>query len=224
MKNHLLPAVIALAALLTACESESSYHETSFSKNSVVMYADQLRDSLLLYYTDAWTATLNDDSWCSVSPASGQTEKGAALMAAPVFFTTTSNTTGATRVTNLFIKSHQDGAITVMQLPVLNITYPYYQLSGSDITLENVKYSLDLLASATAAHVEFTVYQDDATLQSDASWISIAEPTLKAGTHRLDLPVQPNTAAEARTATLTLTSGGVACTITINQDGKATED
>lgn len=222
MKKLLILPALLLA--LAACDSENEFHQTSFDKTGVVMYADQVKDSVLLYYSDDWASTLNDASWLSVTPNSGKMEKGAMLMATPLYFTAEANTSGRVRYANLTIHSHEQGGITITQLPVLNIIFPYYQFKeGTEFTKDNLLFIGYYSGEITEGKVIFTVYRDDATLTSDQEWVTPEETSFKAGKHEVKLTLQPNPDIEMRTATLTLNSGGVSTDIIINQD-KAVED
>ena len=234
-------SLAALLLTLTACDSENEFHQTSFNKTGITMYADQPKDSIILYYTDNWKAMLNDASWLSlldvvkndqgeilsetkVSTLNGTMEQGVMLMAAPIYVTAEPNTSGRTRYTNILIHSHEGGAVTVMQLPVLNIIYPYYSFKeGTEITSDNILFISNYDAKATAGKVIFTVYRDEATLTSDQEWCVPEKSTFEAGKHEVALTLQPNTIDEERTANLTLTSGGISCTITINQSANSEE-
>ncbi len=217
MKKTLLCTLVVLTTL-ASCNSENEFHQTSFDKASVTMYADQVKDSVLLYYADDWTASLNDYSWLSVSPTSGKMEKGAMLMSTPLYFTAEPNTSGRIRLVNLTISSHEQGGLTITQLPVLNITYPYYSfIEGDEVSTDNLRYVSTYTAVATEGQVRFTVYRDGATLNSDQAWCVPELTTFDAGEYTVALTLQPNTTASQRTAQLTLTSGGVSTVITINQ-------
>ena len=240
MKKLFFP-LAALLLTLTACNSENEFHQTSFNKNGITMYADQPKDSVILYYADNWTAVLNDASWLSllevvkndqgeilsetkISTLKGTMEQGAMLMAVPIYVTAEPNTSGRTRYTNLLVHSHEEGAITVTQLPVLNITYPYYSFKeGTEFTRDNILFISEYNAKATEGKVIFTIYRDDATLTSDQEWCVPEESTFKAGKHEVAITLQPNTTGEKRTAILTLTSGGISCSITINQNADSEE-
>lgn len=234
MKKLLLP-IISMLAIFTACDSENEFHQTSFNKTSITMYADQVKDSVILFYADDWTARLNDASWLSllnvvkndngeilsedkVSTLSGIMERGAMLMATPIYVTAEPNTSGKIRFTNLLISSHEAGAITITQLPLLNIAYPNYQFrEGTEASSENVFYEGTYTDEATEGIVVFTVYRNGATLTSDQDWVTPEADTFEAGYHEVKLTLQPNTTGEKRTATLTLTSGGISVPITIIQ-------
>lgn len=240
MKKFLIPFA-ALMLTLTACDSENEFHQTSFNKNGITMYADQTKDSIILYYADDWTATLSDASWASllnvektdqgeilsetkVNTLSGTVEKGAMLMAAPIFVATEPNASGRMRYTNIIVRSYNEGAVAVTQLPVLNITFPYYSFkNGTEFSSENIQFINNYNANATAGNVVFTVYSNDATLTSDQSWCVPEETAFTAGQHEVALALQPNTTNKERTATLTLTSAGVSTAIIINQDAKTDE-
>ena len=182
------------------------------------MYADQVKDSVHIFYADAWTGILNESSWLTMTPNSGEVERGAMLMVAPIYFTAEPNTTGHVRFANLIVRSHEDGALTITQLPVLNIVYPYYQFKqGNEISSDNIEYVAYYAATATEGEIRFVVYRDDATLTSDQAWCQPERTTFEAGEYTLKLTLLPNPSTEIRTATLTLTSGGVSTPITIVQ-------
>ncbi len=240
MKKLLFPALL-LVLSLTACDSENEFHQTSFDRTNIVMYADQQRDSVLLYYADDWTATLSDASWLTllkveqdaegniisqtpVTTLSDVMPEDALLMSQPIFVGADANTTGRIRYTKIQVQSHENAEIVVNQLPLLNITYPYYSYKeGTELNKDNIAFIGSYKADATAGEVVFTVYRDDATLTTNQEWCTPDATTFEAGKHTVALELQPNTTGESRTATLTLTSGGVTSDITIVQSNEKSE-
>ncbi|MBQ7635207.1 MAG: BACON domain-containing protein [Bacteroidaceae bacterium] len=240
MKKILIP-VLALSACLSACNSENEFHQTSFDAGNITMYADQVRDSVLLYYTDNWTATLGDASWLTllrveknnqgetlseekVATLSGTMPSDALMMSTPLYFTAEPNTSGFTRTTSINVSSHQNASIAVLQLPVLNITYPYYRFKrDTEISTANLEYVAEFAAGATEGYVIFTTYRDGATLTSDQPWCVPQETAFTAGTDTVTIAMQPNTEGTQRTAILTLTSAGVSTDITFRQAAKTEE-
>ncbi len=237
MKKLLLATLLGVLSL-TACESENEFHQTSFDKSGIVMYADQVVDSVLLFYSDNWTATLADGSWVNllsvtkndqgtivssekVGMLSGTSQKDALLISTPIYVTAEPNATGVMRYATLNVSSHENASIMITQLPMLNVTYPYYRFKeGTEISSENLIYEDDLVASSTEGKVICTIYREGATLTSDAAWCTPEISDLSVGTNTIMLILEPNTTPLLRTATLTLTSGGVSMPITINQAGK----
>lgn len=225
--KRILTAIVPCALLALASCGESSYevHQTYFypmNAGGMTLYADQQTDSVRLISLDSWTLTTGD-SWLKVSPT---TMTVPATYSANVRITLTAepNTTGATRLTTINVQSYDAVSMPVYQVAWLNITTPsaIYNNTGSQGTTATSKptFPLNVPAAANDTTITFRVYQDNATLTSDAEWIVPDSTTFKAGTHNIKVRMTANSESAARTAKLTLTSAGVATDIQVSQSAK----
>ena len=92
---------IALAGLLfIACGKGQEFHYTeiihpSSNTRSIVLWADQTRDSLVFASSDSWTLTSSDPSWCSFDQEDAKFENkyNNAMITQKILLTFTPNTT-----------------------------------------------------------------------------------------------------------------------------------
>lgn len=222
MKKSLLLLLPCLAlGLFTAC-GDSSYevHNTYFypvQASGVRVYADQPTDTIHLISLDSWTATSSVD-WMTVTPASF-TATGS-FNDTRLTMNFEDNNTGEVRYGYIQVDSYATLGKLVFQYPWLNITRPsavYYTEDITESDSQMATFYMNLDAAAADTLVAFTVYQDGATLQSDAAWAVPDSTTFSAGSHSIGLTIAANETDSARTAKLTLTSGTVSTTITLNQ-------
>ena len=222
--KSLLP-LLALVLALAAC-TEGSYerHESFFypqRPDGQLLYADQTQDTTLVYSLDSWTATKVGD-WFSLTPESFEVRPGVSI-ATKMTFTTTPNNTGQGRVGRVTIHAYHTISQMLYQTPWLNITYPYAQYTeGEDQTFVTRKatFRLSLLSDATASKVRFTTYAENATLTSDAEWVTPEKTVFLApNSYEVNLTVKPNKDKDARIAHLTLTSAGISTPIIVEQAG-----
>lgn len=226
-------AAVFAATALTACLNtpDNEMHMTTFyplEAGGKVLYADQLSDTTTVASYDSWDASVsftNGGDWLSISPKSAEVAAGYCLYQT-MRLTSTENTTGYARQAAIYVTPHTDAistiAMGVTQYAWLNITVPQPTYTTSSLTTAEATFSSALTADATEASLAFTVYQDSATVESDAEWLSIPSDirALAAGGHGLSLTVQPNTSAAERTAHVTLRSGNISNVITYTQAAK----
>jgi hypothetical protein len=144
----------------------------------------------------AWTAT-SSETWCSVSPASGN---GSGVLT----ITIAENTTVEARTATVTVSAGD-----------LTQTVAVAQ-SGATPVLSVDTTKIDAVATATAYAIKITSNLAW-TVTSNETWCSIL-PTSGKGDSTLTVNVAENTAIETRTATVTITAGTLTCNITVTQD------
>lgn len=220
----LLP-LLALVLALAACTEGSYEHHASYfypqRPDGQLLYADQTMDTTLIYSLDSWQATKEGD-WFSITPESFEVRPGVSIFT-KMTFTTTPNTTGKGRTGLVTIHAYHTISQSLYQTPWLNITYPFAQYTkGEDHTFATRKatFRMALLSSATSSQVRFTTYAENATLTSDAEWVTPEKTIFLApNNYEVKLTIQPNKSKDARSAQLTLTSAGISTPITVEQAG-----
>ena len=220
----LLP-LLALVLGLAACTEGSYEHHASYfypqRPDGQLLYADQTMDTTLIYSLDSWQATKEGD-WFSITPESFEVRPGVSIFT-KMTFTTTPNTTGKGRTGLVTIHAYHTISQSLYQTPWLNITYPFAQYTkGEDHTFATRKatFRMALLSSATSSQVRFTTYAENATLTSNAEWVTPEKTIFLApNSYEVKLTIQPNKSKDARSAQLTLTSAGISTPITVEQAG-----
>ena len=222
--NRFLPFLILVIALASCTEGSYERHESYFypqRPDGQLLYADQTKDTTLIYSLDFWTATKEGD-WFEMTPTSYEISPTASV-ATKMTFTTTPNNTGKGRKGLVTIHAYHTISQSLYQAPWLNITYPFAQYTeGEDKTFvtRQATFRLSLLSSATSSQVRFTTYAENATLTSNAEWITPKKTNFLApNSYEVPLTVQPNKGKEPRTAQLTLTSAGISTPIIVEQAG-----
>ena len=220
----LLP-LLALVLSLAACTEGSYEHHASYfypqRPDGQLLYADQTMDTTLIYSLDSWQATKEGD-WFSITPESFEVRPGVSIFT-KMTFTTTPNTTGKGRTGLVTIHAYHTISQSLYQTPWLNITYPFAQYTkGEDHTFATRKatFRMALLSSATSSQVRFTTYAENATLTSNAEWVTPEKTIFLApNNYEVKLTIQPNKSKDPRTAQLTLTSAGISTPIIVEQAG-----
>ena len=222
--NRFLSFLILVIAL-TACTEGSYEHHASYfypqRPDGQLLYADQTMDTTLIYSLDSWQATKEGD-WFSITPESFEVRPGVSIFT-KMTFTTTPNTTGKGRTGLVTIHAYHTISQSLYQTPWLNITYPFAQYTkGEDHTFATRKatFRMALLSSATSSQVRFTTYAENATLTSNAEWVTPEKTIFLApNNYEVKLTIQPNKSKDPRTAQLTLTSAGISTPIIVEQAG-----
>ena len=220
----LLP-LLALVLALAACTEGSYEHHASYfypqRPDGQLLYADQTMDTTLIYSLDSWQATKEGD-WFSITPESFEVRPGVSIFT-KMTFTTTPNTTGKGRTGLVTIHAYHTISQSLYQTPWLNITYPFAQYTkGEDHTFATRKatFRMALLSSATSSQVRFTTYAENATLTSNAEWVTPEKTIFLApNNYEVKLTIQPNKSKDPRSAQLTLTSAGISTPIVVEQAG-----
>ncbi len=229
MNRHAFYLVFAVATgiALASCEGgKDEQHYTAVEKQYVETFADQSKDSLRVLSYDTWSLT-NQTDWLTVYCGTQKNEITQKVPAntqvlTTVYFALQPNTTGKTRYAQVQVNSSYGGTVSsqLMQYAFLNVQRP---APVTDSSTRVTTFTYDIVAKPVAsASVVFTVYADGATLtSSDESWLKPEKTTgFSTGEKTtVSVAVSENTASEARTATLTLTSAGVSTPITFNQKG-----
>lgn len=219
-----LPFLILVIALAACTEGTYERHESYFSPqrpDGQRLYADQTMDTTLIYSLDSWQATKEGD-WFSITPESFEVKPGVSIFN-KMTFTTTPNNTGKVRKGLVTIHAYHTISQSLYQAPWLNITYPFAQYTeGEDHTfaIRKATFRLSLLSSATASQLRFTTYAENASLTSDAEWVTPEKTIFLApNSYEVKLTIQPNKSKDPRSAQLTLTSAGISTPITVEQAG-----
>ncbi len=148
----------------------------------------------------SWTVS-DDASWLTVSPTSGSND--GTLTANYDENTTTSSRTGTITVTGGGITS----TVTVVQEGQTTSNYLTVTPSSQNV-------------SSTAGTTTFSISSDvDWTASDDASWLSVS-PTSGTGDATLTATYDENTTTSSRTATITVTGGGITRNVTVVQEGQ----
>lgn len=215
---------IALAALLFfACGKGQEFHYTeiihpSSNTRSIVIWADQTRDSIVFASSDSWTLTSSDPSWCSFDPEDAKFENkyDNAMITQKILLTFTPNTTGKLRSAVLRIDGGESAnAAYYAQVPYLGITHPS-RLVSMDLRIDSL-VTLTAPASAELDSVEFEVFSNWTLTALDGSWVTPQKTSGKAGVYKVFLDLKQNTVSQERRDTLLLTSNGITDSIPVLQ-------
>lgn len=236
--KKLLPAALCALALTACDDAENEIHSTYFyplTSTGIIAYADQTEDSTYVVSYDSWTLNASCD-WMTVTSNTGSVNNISVEVPAGYYVSTKltltfqPNTTGAVRSYVLQANSSSDkiGSVYqgVTQYPFLDIRTPAVTTTtDSNGNITAYTYSTQVSQTGvningTKPSISFCVYNEGATLESsDTSWLNPAQTTdFEPNTQqRVELTATVNETGAARTATLTLTSGGVSTPITVTQ-------
>ncbi|MDR0716470.1 MAG: BACON domain-containing protein [Azoarcus sp.] len=149
-----------------------------------------------------WTAKSNQ-SWLTVSPASGKSGAQATLKV-------TANTALASRTgTVTFSAGGKTATVTVTQAAASS--------SAATLSLSGNLWKPTAVASLGVLTV--TTNQSQWTAKSDQSWLTVSPASGKNGDQAL-LRVTANTSTTSRSGTVTFSAGGKTSTVTVVQAGK----
>ena len=213
------------AVLLAACGgTEDEYHQLYFYPQTVgglELFADQTTDSITFVSTDDWTARAKGD-WFTIDPTSYDIPSSALMVSKVIHILTTPNTTGNIRQGGIEVDSYDKLGMQVKQYPWLNIQYPSPSYKGDEgaTDLENREFKLTLPATMEYIPLIFTTYAEQATLTTDAEWLTLPDTVFSPGTHSFQPAIPANNTVEARTATLKLRSGELENEIHITQSAQ----
>ena len=227
IKKLLQPLALGVILLLAAC-AESSYetHQTYFFPQypgGMNFYADQESDTIHLISLDSWTAR-SATSWLKVSPESETIPTGY-IGGTRLTISAEKNTTGENRTGWIEVKSYSNLGMVINQSHWLNISLPrpIYNMA-TDFSTKKATFKMNLFPHTSDTTIVFKVYQNDATLSSNAEWLVPQTDKFEKGEHKVSLNITPNTDNTERNATLTLTSGGISTPISIVQLAKSNEE
>ncbi len=220
--KHLL-TLTAAALLLAACNnSEDEYHQLYFYPQTVggmELFADQTTDSITFVSTDDWTAHVTGD-WFSINPTELKIPTNYLMLSQQIHILTTPNTTGNIRQGSLQVDSYDKLGMPIKQFPWLNIQYPVPTFkSEAEIPtdLERIEFKLTVPATMEYIPLIFTTYAEQATLTTDAEWLTLPDTIFSPGTHSFQPAIPANKTKDMRTATLKLRSGELENEIHITQ-------
>lgn len=220
MKKLFQPLALGIILLLAAC-AESGYetHQTYFFPQypgGMNFYADQESDTVHLISLDSWTAR-SATSWLKVNPESEKIPAGY-IGDTRLTITSEKNTTGKNRIGWIEVKSYSNLGMIINQSHWLNITMPRptYNMAP-DFSTKEATFKMHLFPHTSDTTIVFKVYQNDATLSSNAEWLVPQTDKFEKGEHKVSLSITPNSGNTERNATLTLTSGGISTPINIVQ-------
>lgn len=220
---------LAFVGLISSCSNDSKeeYHTTYFyplNNGGTVVYADQTTDTISVVSTDNWTIN-NNSEWMTVKVGSetntiSVTVKEGYIVNTPVALAFQPNTTGELRQVGLYVTSSFSDVGTigraVTQYPFIHVDNPIITTDKS----ETLKIAGKQDENATKPSITFTIYDKNATLRNEASWLSLAkEKDFEAGkSTTVELTAEVNKTGEARSTTLYLTSNGVTTPIKVEQE------
>ena len=219
----------AIALLFAACaESTFEMHQTYFypqEPDGKKFYADETYDSTQVFSYDPWTAEIEaTDPWFTITPTSGDARPGTSALTR-MDIRMPQNTTGKNHRGRIVVKTYDNNqiALPVFQSAWLDIISPRATLKGDTYEEQTATFEVTLLALDKSKDITFHVYQDGATLSSDAEWVTPEKTTFDKGQHTVKLNIVPNESKQERQATITLTSGKISTPIQVKQEGKKDE-
>ena len=219
----------AIALLLAACaESTFEMHQTYFypqEPDGKKFYADETYDSTKVFSYDPWTAEIEaTDPWFTITPTSGDARPGTSALTR-MDIRMPQNTSGKNHKGRIVVKTYDNNqiALPVYQSAWLDIITPSATLKGETYEEQTATFELTSPALQKSTAITFHVYQDGASLSSDAEWVTPEKTTFNKGQHTVTLNFVPNESKQERLATITLTSGEISTPIQITQEGKKNE-
>ena len=228
-------SLIALCAcLFISCdESEYEVHQTYFNPTSPqgkTLYADQTVDSVRVISYDPWTAQTNftGEAWFTITPTQCNFVQGENISNTRLDINATPNNTEKVRAGFIAINSYYNIGMNVYQMSWLNIHYPIGRLVTADSEGNELKkeeqycvFEGTAIDKKNQFEIIFTTYAADATISSDAEWITFEKTNFEtAGNHTVLATCEANPLSEARTANIHLTSKGITTPIIITQERK----
>lgn len=221
----LLP-LCSLFFILASCSSEFDRHVLTPEINSIVLFADQTKDSLGFSTFDSWTVTPQAD-WIHIDGESHGEIKYDYMN--NYFFNVMTkvepNTTGKTRYGTVLVQSYvYSFSAPVIQLGLLQLSYPPFT---TDVWLDEqsripsvAHYELTDSAHWISDSICFTVQNnwDLDFVGGTPDWIVLDKQTGLPGPNKVYLTLTPNADEHPeRQATLKLTSGTVSNEIVVRQ-------
>jgi hypothetical protein len=226
---------MALAMLtLSACNDDNSENFDRLAiypltTGAVITYADQTSDSVMIVSTKSWTLSSNSDWMGFGGDVSQNTVKGGATNDKKLQVVMLKNATDAVRASTIVLDNgdHKVGRF-YYQTYWLNVTRPqvaftHTATTGDDVLAQynGAHFDLSLSKDTVSDHIDFCIYAAQATLTTDADWISPKEVDVLKGEHQVKLTFSKNTTGQDRRAVYTLrTSNGIATEIKVTQKGK----
>ncbi len=226
--------MLAILMGMAACDNKKDveYDELGIYpiiSGAATVYADQTVDSFTIVSVSSWKATV-DGQGASLDPLkSSMTQSGTKVEAhtMPIYFTPNTDST----LRNSLLKatnSKHTVARSYVQTYWLNIVEPTVAFSGSTrmayipggSSYQGAYFLKETAKDSTSAQIVFTIYDKEATLSTDADWITPKEQHFESGMHTVKLEFEANNTGKERTAVYKLsTLNGISNDITIRQKG-----
>lgn len=232
-----------LAALIgfAACDNNKDveYDELGIypiQSGHTIIYADQTVDSFTVVSVSSWKASVEGQN-ASLDPfKSSKSQSGAKIEShtCPIYFTP--NTSSAIKYSLLKVKNNKHSvARSYLQTYWLDIKIPAVAFSGPTTKMVDSYYPgnfnpenqykgayflQEIAKDSTSTLIIFNTYAQEATLTTDADWITPKELRLESGSHTVELSFQANETGKDRTAIYKLSSNGITNDITFVQKGK----
>ena len=212
MKKNLSVAIIAAAVVLgmvsiSGCgEHEKREPEITMkiSLDSLAFSSSGGEKSFTIISNTNWTASSNmnwTDNWLEISPASGSNNG-----------TVTVNADASTLAYERTATITVNGADITQSIKVT-------QQPGTPVILTVSTDSLSFLPSGQIKIILVESNIHDWTVRSDANWLSVYRPAVPL--NRVEVSASPNSLPSQRTATITVSGGGITHSIKVTQaEGK----
>ena len=225
MKKLFLGLLITALAL-TSCDngSDYSYEELGIYpvvEGPYVVYPDQEVDSFTLVSSRSWKATVEGE-WIILDPAYSYRQTASQeikTLVCPIYFNT--NTTGDVRIGYLKVDGNKRRVGRMyMQTYWLNITLPQVTFASGTTTedYKGANFQLNATKDEVTKNIEFNIYAEQATLTTEADWVTLPQNKFESGNHKLEITLEPNTTGAERKAVLRLsTSNGISTDIVLTQ-------
>ena len=224
--------MLAILMGMAACDNKKDveYDELGIYpiiSGAAIVYADQTVDSFTIVSVSSWKATV-DGQGASLDPLkSSMTQSGTKVEAhtMPIYFTP--NTSNSLRNSLLKVANNKHTvARSYVQTYWLNIVEPAVAFSGSTrkdyipggSSYQGAYFLKETAKDSTSAQLVFTIYDKEATLSTDADWITPKEQHFESGMHTVKLNFEANNTRKERTAVYKLsTLNGISNDIIIRQ-------
>ncbi len=200
MRLFLSLAVMGLIALIGCSNSDSVSDdpELTISTETLTVLSSGDTETIHIKTNSNWTIS-SSETWCSVSPSSGESGTKA------IEVTTEANTETTVRTATLTVNS---GGLTETITVTQNENYILIiEQSSFDITSEEQEVTVNYTRS------------DEVDITIDSDWISLQETKSEINDTQ-SFVVDENTGLNARTGTISFTLEDITETVTITQSGK----
>lgn len=231
--KKILPILALFACTFASCDdSEYEVHQTYFTPTSPqgkILYADQTADSVRVISYDPWTSNLDFESeeWFTITPTKCDFVNSQNVSNTRLDITASPNNTNKIREGLIAINSYYSIGMSVYQMSWLNIQSPIGRTITTDENGEplNSKEQYCIFEGSVSDKknqfdIVFTTYAQEASLSTEAEWITLSNDTFAAGTHTVTTICEANPLKEERIAHIKLTSNGITTPITIYQERK----
>ena len=197
-RMYLWSVLCAALLLLAACQKAPEL--TITSPSSIELGADGNGGTITFTANRDWVAS-SSASWITVSPASGE----ASDKSVTVSVRCSTNTTYEDRT-----------AIVTIRMEELSKTVTIKQSANLDIILSTQSYEMTSAAGTLEVTIQTNVQYSVATT---ATWVKQIG-TKGLVTDKITFSIEENKTYEARSASITISGGGLSKSITVQQEGK----